>query len=245
VLFHGGTAHGAQSLDPGRACEPLAYYTRSGPVGQLFQAFHGSPVLSNVAVVGLGAGVLAAYQQPSRQFTFYEIDPAIVHLARDGRYFTYLPKCAPTARVVLGDARLALRAAPAHGYGMIVLDAFSGDSVPVHLLTREALVLYLDKLAPGGVLAFHVSNRYLDLHGVLAALARDAGLFCLRNDDAEVSASELREGKFASWWVVMARHPDDLDALRGDSGWTILQAAPGARPWTDDYSNIVSILKFN
>jgi spermidine synthase len=148
-------------------------------------------------------------------------------------------------RIVLGDARLSLRDAPANGYGIMVLDAFSGDSIPTHLVTREALALYLTKLAPNGILAFHVSNRYLDLHGVLGALAHDAGLFSLMNDDAYVSEGELQRGKFASWWVVMARHSDDLELLSTDLGWRTLRAATGSRVWTDDFSNIVGILKLN
>jgi spermidine synthase len=245
VLFHGGTAHGVQSLDPRRACEPLAYYTHNGPIGQVFEAFEGSPVESEVAVIGLGAGVLACYHQPHQQFTFYEIDPTVLHIAQNRHYFTYLSDCGPPARVVLGDARLSLRDAPAHSYGMMVLDAFSGDSIPTHLLTREALALYLSKLAPQGVLAFHISNRYLDLHPVLAELAQDAGLSCATNEDAHVSEDETRRGKFSSWWVVMARSSSDLEGLRSDLGWRELRASPGSQVWTDDFSNIVSILKFN
>jgi hypothetical protein len=128
---------------------------------------------------------------------------------------------------------------------MIVLDAFSGDSIPTHLLTREALALYLSKLAPGGVLAFHISNRYLDLRGVLANLAADAGLFCLFNGDPPLSEEETRQGKFSSWWVLMAQHPDDLAPLRDDPRWSVLRAMPGARVWTDDFSNIITILRFN
>ncbi len=244
VLLHGGTAHGVQSLDPSRACEPLAYYSRSGPIGQVFEAFEESPVENDVALIGLGAGVMTCYHQPHQRYTFYEIDPTVLHIAEDRRYFTYLSDCAPPIRAVLGDARLSLRNAPAFGYGIMVLDAFSGDSIPTHLLTREALALYLSKLAPNGILAFHISNRYLDLHGVLGALAHDAGLACLSNDDVQVTEDEAQAGKFASWWVVMARHPNDLDALTSDSGWAALQAAPDSRVWTDDFSNIVSILRF-
>ena len=144
---------------------------------------------------------------------------------------------------MLGDARRSLRDAPAHGYGMMVLDAFSGDSIPTHLLTREALALYLTNCLHG-VLAFHVSNRYLELHPVLGNLAHDAGLFGLANDDAYVSAEELHEGKFASWWVVMARDASDLEALNIDLGWRPLRAVPDLQVWTDDFSNIVSILRF-
>src|SRR5271157_5728640 len=245
VLFHGSIPHGLQSLDPSHACEPVAYYTRSGPIGQVFGAFQESPVETEVALIGLGAGVMACYHQPHQRFTFYEIDPTVLHIAQNRHYFTYLSDCGSPVRVVLGDARLSLRDAPAHGYGMMVLDAFSGDCIPTHLLTREALALYLSKLAPNGVLAFHISNRYMDLHGVLGDLAQDAGLSCLRNDDAHVSEDEAREGKFASWWVVMARNSSDLEALRKDSRWRALRAVPGSRVWTDDFSNIVSILRLN
>ena len=244
VLFHGGTAHGVQSLDPSRACEPEAYYTRSGPIGQVFQAFRGSPVLENVALIGLGAGVMVCYQQAHERFTFYEIDPAVLRIAQDRHYFTYLADCGSPPRVVLGDARLSLRDAPEHGYGLMVFDAFSGDSIPTHLLTREALTLYLSKLANDGILAFHISNRYLDLHGVLGSLAEDAGLACLANDEVAVDEAESREGKFASSWVVMARKAGDFGALSNDPRWSNLPASPGSPVWTDDYSNIVSILRF-
>jgi SAM-dependent methyltransferase len=245
VLFHGAIPHGLQSLDVGRGCEPLAYYTRSGPIGQVFEAFRDDPVENEVAVIGLGAGVMACYHQASQRITFYEIDPTILRIAQNRRYFTYLSDCGSRVRVVLGDARLSLRDAPAHGYGLMVLDAFSGDSIPTHLLTREALALYLSKLAPNGILAFDISNRYLDLHGVLGDLARDAGMACLVNDDLRVSEDETREGKFASTWVVMARHANGLEALRNYPGWKELPAPSGSRVWTDDFSNIVSILKFN
>ncbi len=245
ILLHGSTVHGVQSLDPRLECEPLAYYTRSGPIGQVFAALAGKPLLDNVAVVGLGAGVIASYQQPGQKVTFYEIDPAVLRIARDPRYFTYLSKCGATQNVVIGDARQSFSAVPQSAYGLLVLDAFSGDSIPTHLLTREAVALYLSKVAPHGLIAFHISNRYLDLHGVLAGLAHDAGLVCLSNIDTQVSLEESRVGKFPSWWVVMARSADDLGSLRTDPRWTVLRDAPGSRIWTDDYSNIARILKFN
>jgi len=155
-----------------------------------------------------------------------------------------LSDCGAASQVVLGDARLSLRNAPPHVYGMIVVDAFSGDSIPVHLLTREAMALYLAKLTPDGLLAIHISNRYLDLEGVLGELAHDAGLSCLKNDDALLSEEDRREGKFASWWMVIARHPADLEELAGQPGWKPPRLVAGSRVWTDDYSNIVSILRF-
>ncbi len=242
-LFHGGISHGLQSLDPARACDPLAYYTRGGPIGQVFDAYRDGELEDNVAIIGLGAGALTAYSQPHHPFTFYEIDSTVLHIARDPRYFTYLTQCGPSPRVILGDARLSLRDAPAHGYGLIVLDAFSGDSIPMHLLTRQAVALYLSKLTPNGVLAFDITNRYLDLHSVLGNLAQDAGLIALVRDDLNVSAGEAQDGKFGSSWVAMTRSAADLDALRNQPGWRILQADPGTRVWTDDFSNILGILR--
>jgi hypothetical protein len=245
LLFHGGTIHGIESLDPASACEPLAYYTRSGPIGQLLEAFRGSAVERQVAIVGLGAGAMGAYQAPGQQFTFYEIDPLVARIARDARYFTFISGCAPQTGVVLGDARLSLRDAPQHAYGIIVLDAFSGDSVPTHLLTREAVAVYLRKLAPGGVLVFHISNLYLDLQRVLGALAQDAGLVSLVNSDTAVGENDIKNGRLPSIWVTMGRKREDLGALVRDPRWKPLPATSGTRVWTDDFSNVVSIIKLH
>lgn len=181
-LNHGSTLHGKQFTDPSKVCEPTSYYHREGPLGSIFQhvrakreAAGGAPL--SVAAVGLGAGTTAAYSRAGEAWTFYEIDPIIVRIARDPRLFTYLSACAGAQQnIVLGDARLRLREAPAGAYDLIVLDAFSSDAVPAHLMTREALALYLSKLAPGGVIAFHVSNRTLQLDRVAGGIAREAGV---------------------------------------------------------------------
>jgi hypothetical protein len=245
LFFHGSTVHGVQSLDAARSREPLSYFYRTGPIGQVFTAFSGADILKQVAIVGLGAGSLACYGEPGQQFTFYEIDPAIERIARDPRYFTFLRDCSPKTDVVLGDARLSLRNAPDRHYGLIVLDAFSSDAVPLHLLTREALKLYLTKLAEGGILAFHISNRYLDLRPVLGNLAGDAGLVCLTQDDTNVSEAETQKGKYPSRWVVMARRQDDLGKLAQDPRWHMLSARAGTRVWTDDFTSIVGIIRWN
>jgi len=245
TLFHGSTVHGIQSLDPALACEPLAYYTRSGPIGQVFAAYAGNALENQVAIVGLGAGALAAYQSPGGQFTFYEIDPLVERIARARRYFTYLSNCAPQARVVLGDARLSLAEAPDGAYGIIVLDAFSGDSIPMHLLTREALRIYLRKLASGGLLAFHISNRYLDLHQVLGNLAHDAGVVCLLNLDTATGEDDRKAGKYASVWMVMARKSEDLQVLSQEARWMPVSPVLGAKVWSDDFSTVLSIIKLH
>ncbi len=240
ILFDGQTLHGMQSLVPGRSREPLSYYTRSGPIGQVFAAFAGSEIRNSVAIVGLGGGSLACYATAGDQFTFYEIDPVVERIARDPRYFTFLQECGPGARVILGDARISLKNDFGRRYGIFILDAFGADAIPIHLLTREAVQLYLSKLADHGILAFHISNRYLDLQKVLGNVANDAGLIAL----AEYDTTGIQAGKLPSRWVVMARSRDDLGTLIGDPRWMLLKDDPHTRVWTDDYSSILSIFNW-
>jgi len=233
-----------QSTDPARLTQPLTYYYPTGPAGQIFSAYSGAHAKQRVGVVGLGAGSLACYRQPGQSWTFYELDPRVEQIARDPRYFTYLRDCAPDSPVVLGDGRLSLGSAPDAGYDLLMLDAYSSDTVPVHLLTREALALYLTKLAPDGVLAFHISNHYLDLKPVIARLADDAGLVCLSQDDLTISAAEADAGKNASQWVVMAHRSTDLERLSSNGRWTPLVAQPGAALWTDSFSSILELIRW-
>jgi hypothetical protein len=244
-IVQGNTVHGRQSIDPLLATEPLSYYHRTGPAGQVFEVFNATPAAPGVAIVGLGAGSLACYAQPGQDWTFYEIDPAVQRIADDPQYFTFLKYShARKLNVVLGDARLRLREAPERQYGLLILDAFSSDAIPVHLLTREAMHLYLDKLANGGLIALHISNRRLDLKPVVANLANDAHLVCLNRDDLAISASESAQGKQASQWVVLARTKEDLHALSSDQRWQPLSAQPSFGLWTDDFSDIISLLKW-
>src|SRR5262249_55816141 len=142
LLVHGRIVHGAQSLEPSTRGEPLTYYHRSGPIGQAFATFTGGFAKPRVGIVRLGAGSLAAYAEPGQRWSFYEIDPAIAALARDPRYFTYLRDARTDVRIVLGDARLSLAKEPAGALDLLVVDAFGSDTIPIHLLTREALALY-------------------------------------------------------------------------------------------------------
>ena len=243
LLLSGTTKHGAQSLDPARQQEPLSYYHRTGPIGQVFAAIP-AQVTPRVAVIGLGAGSLACYGTPGQQFTFYEIDPTVVRVARDPRYFTFLQLCPPDIGVVPGDGRLSLGAAPDSSYGLIVLDAFSSDAIPSHLLTREALRLYLRKLDGSGLLAFHISNNHLDLEPTMANLAHDGQLVALAQFDERVSPDEARAGKTPSHWVVLARRWEDLRALPHNPQWHTLSARPDKTLWTDDFSNIFEVIKW-
>ena len=251
-LIHGGTLHGSQSLNPARSREPLAYYTNSGPAGSIVHAMQAktpgaqsSDHSTRWSVVGLGAGAMACYLKPGEALTYYEIDPAVTSIASDTSYFTFLSQCAPAAKIVPGDARLKLRDAEDGSQNLIVLDAFSGDMIPMHLITREALALYIRKLAPGGILAFHITNKFVRLAPTLSALASDAGLVCLMDDDSAVSRVQSEEGKFASQWIVMARSHSDLGTLGTDPHWAPVKASTGTRVWTDDYSNLLHIIKWN
>jgi len=252
-LFHGATVHGIQSLDVAKSREPLAYYAKSGPAGAILRAMQaktyrgsaGELIQPRWAVVGLGAGAMACYKQPGESLTFYEIDPAVERIAADPRYFTFLSQCAPEAKTILGDARLKLRDAADGSYNLFVVDAFSGDTIPMHLITREALALYLRKLVPGGILAFHISNSHLNLAPIFGALAHDAGLVCLIDDDTLLTHAEADQGKSASQWVVMGRSRADLGSVATDAHWVPLDAPAGTQVWTDDYSNLLRVIKWN
>jgi len=243
VLYHGRILHGIQSLDPARRDEPLTYYARSGPIGNVLAAYGRGPA-ERIGVVGLGAGTLAAYAQAGQQWTYFEIDPTVLKLARDDRFFTFLRDAAVPVRIVLGDARLALAREPGAAYDLLILDAYSSDAIPVHLVTREALALYLRELAPGGRLAFHISNTHVDLEPVLAVLARDAGLTALTWADTDVASSERALGKAPSVWLVMARRADELAALTANGHWHPSRESRGTAIWTDDYSSLLSILRW-
>ena len=244
-FVHGSTLHGEQSIDAKRQCEPLAYYHPTGPVGEVFRLYNGKAAAPRVAVIGLGTGATACYAEAAQEWTFYEIDPAVIRIARNTNYFSYLRSCAKRdVRVVVGDARLRLAEAPARYYGLIVLDAFSSDSIPVHLLTREALELYLSKLAEGGLMAFHISNRYLDLEPVLADLGQNMKLTCRHWDDENINQAEATNGKEQSHWVVVARQPGDLGPLLKQSRWLALEGRSPPQVWTDDFCNLLSVLKW-
>jgi len=245
LLFHGTTLHGAQSLNPARSHDPLTYFHRTGPLGQVFEVFSKKIAKSQIAIVGLGTGTIACYGSPGQHFRFFEIDPAVERIARDTRYFTFLNDCSASVDVVLGDARLSLTRVTDCCYDLIVLDAFSSDAIPIHLLTKEALQLYLSRLAAGGILAFHISNRYLDLKPVLGDLAQDSNLTCLVREDTKLGDAEMKAQKAASIWVVLSRRPSDLDGLISDLRWKPLYGRKGAKLWTDDFSNIPSVFMWS
>ena len=242
ILFHGNTIHGRQFINPSLQGEPLSYFHREGPLGQIFEAFNENPASPNVAIVGLGSGSMACYSRPDQHWTFYEINPAVISIAQNTDYFTYLQKCrvGPT-EIILGDARLQLQNAPDHHYGLIVLDAFNSDAIPVHLMTQEAIALYTSKLAPGGMLAFHISNRSLKLNTVLAEVAKQNSSMSLSFADAEYDPVR---GKDPSEWLVMAQQSPAFDNLAHDPRWRALQPRAESDAWTDDFSNVLRVFRW-
>ena len=242
TLVHGTTTHGRQSLDPLKRKLPLTYYHPSGPIGEVFTSERLMASTKNIGLVGLGVGSLAAYGQAGQTMTYYEIDPEVLKIARDSGDFTFLKDSAATMKYVMGDARLTLAQAPDHSYDLLVLDAFSSDAIPTHLLTLEAVKMYQSKIKQGGLIAFHVSNRYLELTPVLAATAQRAGLIAWDMLDGTTD-SEAKEGKTQSNWVLLANEETPVSKLNKPEYWDVVIVPPGKRIWTDDYSNVLGALK--
>lgn len=247
-LYDGTTRHGSQAATGSLRSEPTSYYHRTGPLGEIFQASGAAGRLNRIAVVGLGVGTVAAYEIPGRSITFYEIDPVVVAIASDERLFTYLRDSLGTTEIKIGDGRAELARAPDGLYNVIVLDAFSSDAIPVHLITREAVELYFRKLAPDGLLLAHVTNQHLDLEPVFHAIAADLHLHGRSKLDDELSIQEMEQGKDNSHWIALARSEAPLAAIAAEPEWLPVPLHPNAPPdrrflWTDDYSSVLRVLR--
>jgi len=240
-LLHGDTIHGIESTDPARAGEPLSYYYAGGSVSDVIDLMRSRGKPQRFGVLGLGAGTMASYADASHHVRFYEIDPSVEPMAR--RFFTFVPRCGANCDIIIGDGRLQLAREPAGAFDLLLLDAFSSDSVPTHLVSREALQMYLSKLAPDGVLLFHVSNRYLNVEKLVSALVTDAGLVAYSRFD---DAGDLRKiGKSSANHLVAARRFEDLLAIAERPGWSPVVRPSDFQPWTDDYSNLLSLIRWH
>ncbi|WP_186456872.1 spermidine synthase [Sphingomonas suaedae] len=242
-LAHGTTLHGVQLTGSAERLKlPTTYYVPGSGVGQAMQAL---PPLygarARVGVVGLGTGTLACYAQPGQSWRFYEIDPAVVELARGP--FRFLEQCLPDASIVLGDARLRLAEAPPESLDLLVLDAFSSDAVPMHLMTLEAFDTYSRVLADDGLLLVHISNRFLSLEPVVERAAKAGGWAAAQLTYHPPLIEEMNEAA-TSDWIALSRSPEKLAQLtsRAD-GWRRLEGRPGFTPWTDDYATILPVLR--
>lgn len=234
---HGTTTHGAQSLDPAKAGTPVSYHHPEGPVGQVIDAIPHEKVL----VVGLGAGAMASYATEGTHFDIFEIDPLVHEIALE--HFTYLDRCAERCTVEIGDGRRLIEEAEDGKWDIIFLDAYNSDAVPTHLLTKEALQLYLQKTTHDGVIVFHVSNRYLDIEGVVGAIAEDAGLVARTQLHIPPRKERRKKHIDASKYTVVARDVDDLYDLANSGYWREPRVAPVV--WTDDFTNVVSVFDWD
>ena len=245
ILQHGTTMHGAQRIradDGGPVTGPpeqLLYYWDGSGIAQTFDAMRTrSEAPMRYAVIGLGAGSLACRARPEDTVDYYEIDPAIVRIARDPNLFTFLSVCRPDVPIHLGDARLTLAQAPHAAYDLIIVDAFSSDAIPIHLLTREAMAIYLAKLNSHGMIVMHVSNCHLELASVVAGIAAANGLITLVNDGTDFDESS-NPYKFAGTVAAVARSNEDFGPLAQSRDWELAAPDPKQRVWTDDYSNVL------
>ncbi|MCF6204225.1 MAG: fused MFS/spermidine synthase [Methylococcaceae bacterium] len=241
-LYHGTTKHGAQRLATHLQTTPLTYFSRQGPMGQLFKAYDNQNDGWEIGVVGLGAGALACYAKDNQHWIQYEIDPLVIDTAQNTDYFTYLKRCSKNTTFSVGDARLSLNKEVDQKFDLLMLDAFSSDSIPMHLLTREAMELYFAKLKPNGILAFHITNRHLELKKVISDHVKYLKLSALIQEFKPKQDLPL---VFATDWVVMAKQDEVLEPLRISQlgNWQKLPLYFGVKPWTDDFTNIIEIWK--
>ncbi len=241
VLLHGITNHGTQSLDEEYRLTPLSYYGPGSPLQDAFTVLNDRKAgPQNVAIVGLGIGVTACYTKKERHFDYYEIDPDVVRIAENPEYFTFLSDCGSPYKVILGDGRLTLKNAPDNHYDLIVLDAFSSDNIPAHLLTLEATQLYLQKLNPDGALVVHISNHFLDLEPVLTQTSKKIGI----QGYARVVNAQFVPGTdiatYPSHYFMISKNPALVNQFK-DLGWSKARSREGVKLWTDQFSNIISV----
>ena len=241
-FFHGTTKHGAQRLAAKDSRTPTTYFSRQGPIGQVFNVYDKVNGNWDIGIIGLGAGTLSCYTKEGQAWTFYELDPLVIDIASNPNYFTFISQCNPKIRMVPGDARLSLEKEPEHKFDLFIVDAFSSDSIPTHLLTQEAIKLYFNKIKPDGILAMHITNRHLALKKVISDHAQQLHLAALIQ---EFKPQEEIPLVIATDWIVMARKAETLEPLKQSQlgGWQKLPLYFDIKPWTDDFTNIVSIWK--
>lgn len=242
-LYHGRTLHGMQFLEPALRRIPTSYYARESPIERALAMMGRRSDFARMGIVGLGAGTLAAYGREGLSITYFEIDPEVAAIAGTSGLFSFISDSPSPTDVVLGDARLTLAQRPPGEFDLLCLDAFSSDAIPVHLITREALAIYLRALNDRGVIVWHISNLFLDLEPVVADLAHDAGLVALSRNETATWEQEA-QGRTASNTVVLARSWECIEPLRSVEGWRPLRRRTGMRLWTDDYCDLLSVLRW-
>ncbi len=264
MMINNKTVHGIQRLN-GDTTEPLSYYHRTGPIGDVFKIMNESKPNLHVGVIGLGTGSIASYSKPNSKFDFYEIDPIVTAFATDTKHFSFLAEAAGECQIIMGDARLKLaeksdkqlaqvkfstrqvaykKFTKSTCYDMLVLDAFSSDAIPTHLITREAIKLYQGAVGDSGLLVFHISNNFIDLEPLVAATAESEGIQALIRVDVAKPNETKTTGKSSSMYVVLSRNANLVSQFSATSDWRPLKKQPGIKAWTDDYSSMFDIIRW-
>ncbi|MBS1716776.1 MAG: fused MFS/spermidine synthase [Armatimonadetes bacterium] len=241
-LHNGNIMHGMQDREEGHQRDPVTYYNPKSGIGRVMAAFNNTPRFDRFAVVGLGTGSMSAYGRAGQTIDFYELDPNVEKIARNPDYFSFISLCPAKVNVLIGDARLRMQEAPDGQYGLIVLDAFTSDAIPTHLITKEAVEMYMHKLRPDGILVFHVSNRYLDLAAIVRRLAKEENLAGVVMTSALTEADRDKMYSDSSW-IATARSVADLGPLMNDPIASSLDQERMGQLWTDDSTNLLQILK--
>lgn len=240
-LSHGTTLHGVMSLDPNRNREPMSYYYRETPIGSLYaEATEAKPTTLHAGVIGMGMGSTTCYAKPGQKWTIFEIDDDVIKAAMDPNLVGFINRCAPDITIVRGDARLKMAEQPDNWFDILLVDAFSSDSIPTHMITKEAISLFMKKMAPDGILIVHISNRFLDLGQIVADAGNDLGYAVMEgNRDGEPSNPNVDTGVRA---VVIARTQERLNRYVGQPMWTMIGPSAQSHPWTDDHTDILRAL---
>lgn len=243
-LYHGTTLHGIQSKLGDSKYLPLSYYFHSGPASEVFNKTRmANPSFQNVGIIGLGTGTLSAYFKPNESWDYFELDPDVIAIAQDPKYFSFLGLHKSGLSIFPGDARLSLKSIEDKKYDLLVIDAFSSDSIPTHLLTTEAFALYLQKLKPNGVFAIHISNRYFDFVPLLNAIANNFQMQLLVNHSMLTDSASNQVGINSSKWAVISNDRKTIQSLHNNPGWQT-GFSETSKLWTDDYSSLLGLLKF-
>ncbi len=244
ILLNGTTLHGQQPLDPQYRLERTSYYSTLSPLQDAFSYLDTKNAPQQIGAVGLGVGTVACFAHPDRHFDFFEINPETKKIAENKAYFTYLSDCKSPYDIVLGDARLTIQKQPDERYDLILLDAFSSDNVPIHIITEEAVKIYLKKLKTDGFLVFHISNRYLDLEPVLAQIAKNLNIPARGKATSGGTLGASNISVAPSSYIIFTRSPEKLAYLKS-KGWDPARFRDGVKGWTDQYSNLFSIFGTN
>lgn len=240
-LLHGKTVHGIQNLK--KKDLPQGYYSHSSPIGQLFLNKNNLNSESQIGVIGLGSGALAAYGYDNQKWTFFEIDKQVASIAQNKKYFSYLNDAKIKYKIIIGDGRLSLDKEQNNKYDLLIVDAFSSDSIPTHFLTKEMIKIYLSKITNTGIIAFHISNQYLNLEPVLAGLVKESQIEGFVQNDLSKSQEEISNGAYGSSWVILAQNKETANLISHNQKWKPIKLENSIL-WSDDYSNLFKILKW-